>query len=234
MESILIVDDDQSLFELYISLVRKCFAHASVTCVLNGVEALKTIEEKDYSIILSDIEMPQMDGIEFHRALKKKFPALALKTAFITSNCSPSHISYFEKEGIPYLKKPFAKRDFIRIVKVISQKDHPLSRGYTVPSTRKHKRFDFRADGMILSSRIKEEEFIRGEIINISEGGFAFLFKSGKLSRKQKVKVSVEALNIENREAETVWTKEDSAIITAGFKWLEHGETPLPFHHRKD
>ena len=222
MKPILIVDDDRNFIDLYCLLIKKRFIHASITSARNGIEALKAIKGNNYSFILSDIEMPKMSGIELHQRLKNDFPLLASKMGFITGNCCPDHLSYFREEGLPYLMKPFKKKAFFFTLEKIaaSDRDYPVKKSIN-PPVRKHKRFPFSAEGRLLSSAL-QEAVIPGEVLNFSEGGFAFLFKRGNLTEKEKVKVFVHALKIENREAEMVWARRESNRMIAGFKWLEN------------
>lgn len=221
MKSILIVDDDKNLLDLYTLLIGQRFANTSVERALNGIEALKKIGQNDYALILSDVEMPKMNGIDLHKKVKKEFPALASRTCFITGNCCPSHISYFKKEGVPYLMKPFDKKNFISLLETIIAQDNEKLFNIDKLSTRRHKRFSFRAEGTLLPLKAMKEVLITGEMLNFSEGGFAFLCKRKKLSEMKKVRVSIEALNIENKDAEMVWTHKESDFIKAGFKWIE-------------
>ena len=107
MESFLIVDDDTRLSAVYKFLIRVKFKNAFIRCAENGVEALKIAEESDFSVLISDVNMPEMDGLTLHKKLKKQQPFLAERTIFITGNADSSNLSYFEKENRPYLIKPF-------------------------------------------------------------------------------------------------------------------------------
>lgn len=75
----------------------------------NGVEACRMIQENDYDIILMDIQMPEMDGIEaMHkiRSMKgKDLPIIA-----VTANAIQEELSYYLKEGFnDYITKPFTE-----------------------------------------------------------------------------------------------------------------------------
>lgn len=107
MESFLIVDDNVILSALYKLFIREKFRDASISYAENGVEGLQKAGESDYSLIISDIDMPEMDGIAFHKNLKREYPFLARRTVFITGSASGSQISYLEKEKLPWLLKPF-------------------------------------------------------------------------------------------------------------------------------
>jgi len=68
--SVLIVEDD----DLYRELLIKYFTNKSfdVTAVTNGLEAFQETEKKEFGIVITDIKMPIMDGIELLKKLKDK------------------------------------------------------------------------------------------------------------------------------------------------------------------
>ncbi len=87
----------------------------------NGDDALTMVKDHNYSVIISDVGMPGMDGIEFHQTLKVKRPATAQTIVFVSGSLEESELSYLKKEGCPYLAKPFANEDLINLVKSIIQ-----------------------------------------------------------------------------------------------------------------
>ena len=120
MKSFLIIDDNTVLLDTYELLIRRRYNGASVIKAHNGKEALTMINDLDYSLILSDISMPIMNGIDFHKNLKKESPLLKNKVIFMSGNPDQSDLSYIEKEAIPFLHKPFVKDDFYNLIDSIS------------------------------------------------------------------------------------------------------------------
>lgn len=78
MAKILIVEDELNLNEAYTLILTK-EKHA-VASVFNGVQALEAIKKKTPDLILLDLRMPQMDGIEFLRMLEplKNYPKMKI------------------------------------------------------------------------------------------------------------------------------------------------------------
>jgi two-component system response regulator (stage 0 sporulation protein F) len=74
--TILIVEDEESLNEAYQIILRK--AGYKVQVAFDGQEALKLAAMEEPSLILLDLRMPRMDGIEFLRQfdLKRKHPGV--------------------------------------------------------------------------------------------------------------------------------------------------------------
>lgn len=81
MAQILIVDDDPSMLSFLSSALEN--AGHTITSKDNGLCALEALEENtEFSLLLTDIVMPGMDGVELANKAKRLYPNL--KTMFIT------------------------------------------------------------------------------------------------------------------------------------------------------
>jgi CheY-like chemotaxis protein len=75
--------------------------------VANAREALAIVRNKDFDFILLDVKMPDMNGLEFYRQLKKAKPAMARKVLFVTGDVLEKATSTFLKENnVPSITKP--------------------------------------------------------------------------------------------------------------------------------
>jgi len=84
---ILIVDDEKSIRD---ALARRySFKGWSVDTAENGEEALKKMEETSYKILISDIVMPVMNGVELLKVIRKEYPST--KAIMITGHVTLSH-----------------------------------------------------------------------------------------------------------------------------------------------
>ena len=80
--SMLIVEDNSDLLEL----MRKLFAeHYQVYTARNGKQALNTIHKRDLDIIITDVMMPVMDGIELTRKIKDSEDYAQLPVVMLTA-----------------------------------------------------------------------------------------------------------------------------------------------------
>src|SRR5690348_1512720 len=79
---ILLVEDDSDLSTLLTRMLQT-LGHPTV-CRENGVRALQTVEEQDFDVVVSDLRMPQMDGLELCTRIRGAYPdvCLILVTAF--------------------------------------------------------------------------------------------------------------------------------------------------------
>ena len=79
---ILIIDDDFEFCCLLEDVLTNC--GYSIEKVLNGIEALKKLEESNFALVITDKNMPGIGGIELISAIKKKHPStpVIMTTAF--------------------------------------------------------------------------------------------------------------------------------------------------------
>ena len=79
----------------------------------NGREALERVQSRAYSLIVSDVRMPDLSGPAFYRELTRVNPALARRVVFVTGDVvSPETRSFLDETGLAYLEKPFPVTDF--------------------------------------------------------------------------------------------------------------------------
>lgn len=84
MAKILIVEDDQFLRELYLDLLKA--EGYLVDSVADGEDGIKKIKEGGYDLVLLDIIMPKIDGLEIMRRIKTDPPALPNKCVIFLTN----------------------------------------------------------------------------------------------------------------------------------------------------
>ena len=75
MADLLVVEDEHDLRELIVDEVES-MGHV-VTVARDALEALRSLETETPQIILSDINMPKMNGYQFRSEITKRFPNLA-------------------------------------------------------------------------------------------------------------------------------------------------------------
>ena len=66
---ILVVDDDASVREILLELL--CSEGHEVQTAVDGKKALSILQKHSFELIVSDIQMPQLDGIEFGRRFRE-------------------------------------------------------------------------------------------------------------------------------------------------------------------
>jgi CheY-like chemotaxis protein len=74
----------------------------------NAADALKTIKDGRYSLILLDIKMPGMSGIELYRRLQKMAGSLEQRVVFVTGDVRGTEtMKFISRTKAPYITKPF-------------------------------------------------------------------------------------------------------------------------------
>ena len=112
MASILIVDDDEDIRELLkYNLERD---NHSVRAVENGLKCLEAVAFEKPDLILLDVMMPEMDGIEVCDQLKANEAYNSILICFLTArNEDYSQISGLEAGGDDYVSKPIKPKVLI-------------------------------------------------------------------------------------------------------------------------
>jgi PAS domain S-box-containing protein len=101
----LLIDDEKPILS-YLSRLLGIWGFESET-VANAREAMTIIRKNDFDFILLDVKMPDMNGLEFYRQLKKTKPDLARKVLFVTGDVLEKATSNFLKENnVPSITKP--------------------------------------------------------------------------------------------------------------------------------
>jgi CheY-like chemotaxis protein len=92
MARVLVVDDDQSLLDFVKEILYK-YAKTEyksdwalrITTVTNAINALEIVKEHNFELIITDILMARMDGWEFIKEIRKKFPQFATPIVVISA-----------------------------------------------------------------------------------------------------------------------------------------------------
>lgn len=104
MEKILVVDDEQSLREVLSIMLKR--AGYSVTSVTDGDEAVELVQKEIFDLVITDLRMPKIDGMEVLKAVKSASPetVVLIITAFATAD---SAVEAMKHGAYDYLTKPF-------------------------------------------------------------------------------------------------------------------------------
>lgn len=113
MPKVLIVDDNDLNREVIVEMVGEhgC-SHDEAE---NGLEALSLVAENDYDLILMDIMMPVMDGVEATRKIRELIgPDEPPRIVAVTAKEISSHAGELLSAGFNnYIKKPFTEADLM-------------------------------------------------------------------------------------------------------------------------
>ena len=106
---ILVVDDDQDTCTLMADILRE--EGYDVVASLRGEEALQLLEEQEFDLVLSDIKMPRVSGIELLLHVRKK--NLDTEVILITAYASvETAVQALRGHAFDYMTKPFPLTEF--------------------------------------------------------------------------------------------------------------------------
>ncbi|MBK1647483.1 nitrogen regulation protein NR(I) [Rhabdochromatium marinum] len=105
-----VIDDDRSIRWVLERALRQ--EHMDVTSFSNGVGVMDNLERERPDVILSDIRMPGIDGLELLRQINVKHPGLPVIIMTAHSDLD-SAVSSFDSGAFEYLPKPFDIDDAI-------------------------------------------------------------------------------------------------------------------------
>ncbi|MBK1717444.1 nitrogen regulation protein NR(I) [Thiocystis violacea] len=99
-----VIDDDRSIRWVLDRALRKAEMH--VTCFSNGVGVMDALHREQPDVILTDIRMPGIDGLELLRQVSDRYPGLPVIIMTAHSDLD-SAVSAFHGGAFEYLPKPF-------------------------------------------------------------------------------------------------------------------------------
>ena len=115
----ILVAEDLPMNQVIVEALLKADGH-TVTLVADGAAALAAVKEEPFDLILMDMEMPVMTGIEATRAIRVLAgPARSIPIIALTANAMPEEIARCLNAGMnDHLSKPIVRDDLLRLVAV--------------------------------------------------------------------------------------------------------------------
>jgi signal transduction histidine kinase/ligand-binding sensor domain-containing protein/DNA-binding response OmpR family regulator len=171
--SILIVEDSEDVRNYINGLLKNDY---QIVLAENGEKGLSTALEYLPDLIISDIMMPEMDGLEFCRRIKSDWKTSHIPVILLTAKASgESKIEGLETGADDYITKPFSYRELsIRIKNLLEQ--------------RKRLREKFGKDGILklenISPNKADQEFLQTAISIVDKNISDPLFDSEELAEQ--------------------------------------------------
>jgi CheY-like chemotaxis protein len=112
---ILAIDDEALLLKAYQRMLSN---HHDVEIKLGGREALRLFgQDRAFDVVLCDLQMPEMSGIELFATVQQQWPELASKFIFITGGAfSPEARRFLENPSVICINKPFQIRELMDLI----------------------------------------------------------------------------------------------------------------------
>jgi DNA-binding NtrC family response regulator len=113
---LLLVDDDPSMVRLLSDIIDRHFANEiKLTSLTNPREARKQIEEEIVDILITDLEMPEVSGLELLRCAKRR--NVCTQVFFITGHSTLDElIDALDLGATDYLLKPLDQSQLVKLI----------------------------------------------------------------------------------------------------------------------
>lgn len=121
---VLIVEDDRSLSNAIVRILT-INKYESDTA-FDGIQALELIEANDYDLVITDIMMPKMDGIELTQEIRKRHNNVPILILTAKSEIDDK-VAGLDAGADDYLTKPFSLKEFLaRMRSLLRRKDKAI------------------------------------------------------------------------------------------------------------
>lgn len=118
MAEILIIEDDAIMRNMLVQMMER--EGYSVQATENGYEAIKLLNQIPFNLVITDIIMPEKEGLEIIMFLKNKLPTIPVIAISGGARISPeTYLNLASKFGAKFtFKKPFDRDEFVMAVKL--------------------------------------------------------------------------------------------------------------------
>lgn len=112
---VLAVDDESIIAQLIADVLGG--EGYDVDTAPHGLAALERLERRTYDVVLSDLRMPELDGLGLFREIEQRYPDLLHRFVFITGTSEHAdYQGFIDDVKVPVLTKPFDMADLVRVV----------------------------------------------------------------------------------------------------------------------
>ena len=112
---VLVVDDESIIAQLIADVLGG--EGYDVDTAPHGVAALERLEQRTYDVVLSDLRMPELDGLGLFHEIEQRYPDLLHRFVFITGTSEHAdYQGFIDDVKVPVLTKPFDMADLVRVV----------------------------------------------------------------------------------------------------------------------
>ncbi|MDT4820409.1 Sensor histidine kinase RcsC [compost metagenome] len=123
---VLVVDDSITVRRVTQRLLQR--EGYRVSLAADGLQALERLQQERPAVVLSDIEMPRMDGFDLARNIRADLALAELPIIMITSRIAEKHREYARELGVNhYLGKPYSEEELLRLVRAYTSEPAALA-----------------------------------------------------------------------------------------------------------
>ena len=116
---VLLVDDSLSVRKFVGHMLDK--AGFEITTAVDGAEALARLAEMEFDVMVTDLEMPRMNGYELLEDVRRRPATRELPVVILTTRAGDKHQSLARRLGVNhYMTKPVAEEAFVRLIESLA------------------------------------------------------------------------------------------------------------------
>jgi two-component system, LytTR family, response regulator AlgR len=163
---LLVVDDELPARKRLSDLIDDCRAILPLTLVdeaANGVDALNIIEKNHIDIVLTDIRMPVMDGIELAQHISRMDPSRVPKIIFITAYDQYA-LKAFDLNAVDYLLKPIKQERLLAALKKARSFNPTQADAIAEASQNKRRHLSIHERGRVVLVPIDDVLYLKAEL----------------------------------------------------------------------
>jgi chemosensory pili system protein ChpA (sensor histidine kinase/response regulator) len=117
--NVLLVDDSISVRKFVGQMLEK--AGFEVTTAIDGTEALSRLEERQFDVMVTDLEMPRLNGYELLEDVCRRPAARELPIVVLSTRSGAKHQSLARRLGVShYVTKPVTEEAFVRLIESLA------------------------------------------------------------------------------------------------------------------
>lgn len=117
------VAEDNGLVRMMMADMLEEFG-AEVAQAADGRQCLELLQGSRYDVVVTDIDMPVMDGAELVKRVREQYPDIGV--IVVSGTPQKQHIAYMESIGVPLLTKPCDPSELVyTIERVLGLSDGP-------------------------------------------------------------------------------------------------------------
>lgn len=212
---VLVVEDDESVRDLCCEVLES--AGYTVETAANGLDGLGKLRRFEYDLVVSDLNMPELDGMKFLESASKICPGLDERFLLMSGYLTMEAEEAIAGRGVSFLSKPFRITEFIAAVERLMRK--PLEGVLGRPE-------GLRSEGRVEVALACEADPCRAtmEIVDISPLGAKALYEGAPLMEGESLWVRLDAGLLIERKARVVWSRQEGPKAASGLRF----EVPMP------
>lgn len=216
---ILVVDDDESIRDLCTLVLRT--AGYTVETAVHGADGLDKLRQASYDLVISDVNMPELGGLEFYASAMNDMSAVEGMFLFMTGGAPEETLTALSEKSLKCLEKPFKISELLETVEGLMQGPLRVALQRGQGGSRKEGRLHFTDDCAVVSTA----GVLRGVTRDISPHGMraGYAGEAIRAGESVLVKVSLNGLDFE-RGARAVWTEQEHGGFVSGIEFSQ----PMP------